>query len=195
MSAYQATHRVSRLYFHRDYVNQFLTTELAPGDRLANIDKNTIKKLHADVFSEQNCVIAEKVARVFYSSAAYDMGDPPKFFSGEFSAEAALFLARVYTAREYVPRRGLGAAPDVHDAFVNAWLAARVHGEENDAYDALCRPWECVPSAIRRSEDMFICEAVRQLAEGRVPLNADAIMETVSYRLRHDEPMLCAGLH
>jgi hypothetical protein len=195
MSAYQSSHRASRLYFHRDYVNQFLTKELAPGDRLANIDKNTIKKLHTDVFSEQNCIIAEKVARVFYSPAAYDLGEPPAFFSGQFSTEAALFLARVFAARQYVSRRGFDAAPDVHDAFVNAWLCARVHGDENDAYDALCRPWECVPSAIRRSEDMFICEAVRHLGVESTLLNANTIMETVAYKLRQAEPMLCAGLH
>jgi hypothetical protein len=197
MSAYQSTGRASRHYFHREYVNQFLTKELASGDRLANIDKNTIKKLPTDVFSYENCVIAEKVAKIFYSAAAFDLGEPPKFFSGEFSAAAAMFLARVFAAREYTPRRGIyDAAPDVHDAFVNAWLCARAHGEQNDAYDALCHPWECIPSAIRRSEDMFICEAVRCFTSlTATAINTDAIMETVAHKLRQEEPMLCAGLH
>ena len=197
MSAYQESGRVSRLYFHRDYVNQFLIKELAIGDRLANIEKNSVKHLHEDVFSYENCVIAEKVAKKFYSAAAFDLGDPPKFFSGEFSADAAIFLARVFAAREYAPRRGIyGAAPDVHDAFVNAWLGARSHGEQNDAYDALCRPWECIPSAIRRTEDMFICEAVLRFSSPTArPINADALMETVVYKFRREEPMVCAGLH
>lgn len=195
MSAYQNTSRASRHYFHREYVNQFLIKELAPGDRLANIDKNTIKKMDSAIFSEQNCAISEKIAKVFYSAAAYDLGEPPKFFSGQFSSAAAIFLARVFAAREYAPRRGsFDAAPDVHDSFVHAWICARAHGEQNDAYDALCRPWECVTSAIRRSEDMFICEAVLELAAGRMPC-ADRLMEQVAHKLRQEEPMLCAGLH
>jgi hypothetical protein len=139
MSAYQSTGRASRLYFHREYVNQFLTTELAPGDRLANIERDNIRLLHQDVFSEQNCVIAERIAKRFYHSSAFDLGEAPKFFSGEFSDAAAMFLARIYAARHYTAASGIySAAEDVHNAFVNAWLRCRAFGtSRSDAYRCL----------------------------------------------------------
>jgi hypothetical protein len=188
------------VYLHRDYINKFLIKEMAANDYLANIAKDDIKLLHPDVFSYDNCVIAEKVAKRFYCSAAFDLGDSPKFFSGQFSDEAALFLARIYAARTFVGRRGIyGAAPAVHDAFVNAWLRARAHGASSDINDALACPWSCIQSAIRKCEDVFICEAVRWCSENAFTsdykADADAILENATYALKYAEPALCAGLH
>ena len=187
-------------YLHRDYVNRFLIKEMTPSDYLANIAKDDIKLLNPDVFSYENCLVAEKVAKRFYCSAAFDLGDVPKFFSGQFGDEAALFLARIYAARSFVGRRGIyGAAPAVHDAFVNAWLRGRAHGATSDAYDALVCPWSCVQSAIRKCEDVFICEAVRRFSHGQLTddykADAGAILENATYALKHAEPALCSGLH
>ena len=187
-------------YLHRDYINRFLTKEMAASDYLANIERNNIKLLHPDVASYENCTIAEKIAKRFYCSAAFDLGDVPKFFSGQFSDEAMFFLARIYAARNFVGRRGIyGAAPAVHDAFVNAWLRGRAYGASSDAYDALVCPWSCVPSAIRKCEDIFICEAVRWFSENRLTsdykADAGVILENATYSLKHAEPALCSGLH
>ena len=173
---------------------------MAAGDYLANIEKDNIKLLHSDVVSYEICAIAEKIAKRFYCSAAFDLGDAPKFFSGQFSDEAMLFLARIYAARAFVGRRGIyGAAPAVHDAFVNAWLRGRAHGASSDAYDALACPWSCVQSAVRKCEDIFICEAVRWFSEDRLTDNykadAGAILENATYALKYNEPALCSGLH
>jgi hypothetical protein len=187
-------------YLHRDYVNRFLSKEMTPSDYLANIAKDDIKLLNPDVFSYENCAIAEKVAKRFYCSAAFDLGDAPKFFSGQFSDEASLFLARIYAARNFTGRRGIyGAAPAVHDAFVNAWLRGRAHGASSDTYDAFVCPWSCVQSAVRKCEDVFICEAVRWASDDRLTGNykADAgtILENATYILKREEPALCSGLH
>ncbi len=191
-----------RICIHRDYLNQFLTKQMALGDRLANIERDNIKLLHQDVFSELNCTIAERIAKRFYHSSAFDLGEPPKFFSGEFSNAAALFLARVYAARQNVGVRGIyRAAEDVHDAFVNAWLRGRAFGAESASNDALCKPWECVTSAVRKCEDIFICEAVRRmntglegLVTGNVQQEAADILDIANYTLKREEPELCIGI-
>ncbi len=182
--------------FHAEYINQFLVRPLGPGDRLADLEQDQVLKLDADIFSPENRTAAEKVAKVFYSAAGFDMGEPPKFFAGEFSDEAALFLARVHAALCAVRHQmtPYEAGPAIHDAFVNCWLRARVHGAKNDKYDALCRPWECLTSAIRKVEDMFIACAVKRWLEGRLA-TADSILDYVRDMLRHEEPELCAGLH
>jgi hypothetical protein len=198
-------------YFHTDYINQFLNEPLASGGRLANIEQGQVRKLDADIFSPENRTAAEKVAKYFYSPAGYDMGEPPKFFSGEFSDEAALFLARVWAARKACVVNRMTpyeAGADVHNAFINCWLRARGHGATSDAYDALCCPWECVMSAIRKTEDMFIAFAVRRYARGQLcdrqlcdrqlsnntSHEASVMLDYVRDSLRHEEPALCAGL-
>ncbi len=173
---------------------------MASSDYLANIAKDDIKLLHPDVFSYDNCLVAEKVAKRFYCSSAFDLGEAPKFFSGQFSDEAALFLARIYAARTFVGRRGIyHAAAAVHDSFVNAWLRCRAHGGESAAYDALACPWTCIQSAVRKCEDIFICEAVRWFSEDRLTddykADASTILENATYALKHNEPLLCSGLH
>ncbi len=191
-----------RMCIHRDYLNQFLTKQMAPGDRLANIERDNIRLLHQDVFSEHNCIIAEKIAKRFYHSSAFDLGEAPKFFSGEFSDAAAMFLARVYAARHFTAARGIyRAAEDVHNAFVNAWLRCRAFGAESAANDALCKPWECVTSAVRKCEDIFICEAVRRmlvdsegLVTGQVQQEASDILDIANYTLKREEPGLCIGI-
>lgn len=188
-------------YFHIDYINQFLNEPLAPGGRLANIEQGQVRRLDADIFSPENRKAAEKVAKYFYSSAGYDMGEPPKFFSGEFSDEAALFLARVWAARKACVANRMTpyeAGADIHDAFVACWLRARTHGATSDAYDALCCPWDCITSAIRKTEDMFIAFAVRRYTQGQLADNvnhaASVMLDYVRDSLRHEEPALCAGL-
>ena len=190
-----------RFCVHREYLNQFLTRGMASGDRLANLVVADVKKIPQDVFSEDNCAIAEKIAKRFYSSAAFDMGEAPKFFSGQFSDVAVLFLARVFAARCNVAAHGIyGAASAAHDAFVNAWLRARTHGSESAANDALCKPWECVGSAIRKCEDIFICEAVRRMGADpnsltdNVKEDAEHILDVASYTLKREEPVLCMGI-
>jgi len=199
-------------FFHRDFINKFLIEPLEEGGRIGDIIYDNVHKLHPDVFSLETRKLAEQVARVFYCSAGFDKGTPPDFFASEFTTEASLFLARVYAAQKMytIPsseRDGitntsiLQTAVTVHNSFINAWLRARIHGEYNSEYDALCKPWTCIGSAIRRVEDLFITHLVRDVIVNNLDITsetyhtiADKTLEKAHCQLKRIEPMLCAGL-
>lgn len=194
--------RATSYYFHHDYINQFLIAPLAIGDRIGNIEYSNVKRLDAEMYSDTTRKLAEQVARVFYCSAAFDKGQPPKFFEGEFSDEASLFLSRIYEAMYSANNELLDVCHKMHNSFVNAWLRCRGHGGRNDAYDALCKPWECISSAIRRCEDIFIVLLVRDILNNETHVTsgnykniAERILQKSHDTLKLLEPMLCAGLH
>jgi hypothetical protein len=191
-------------FFHRDFINQFLTEPLEQGARIGDIVYDNVHKLHSDLFSLETRKLAEQVARVFYCSAAFDKGTPPNFFASEYTTEASLFLARVYAAQHMsnTDTSILQTAVGIHNSFINAWLRARIHGEQNSEYDALCKPWSCIGSAIRRVEDLFIARLVRDIVVDNLTITsgtyhtiADKILEKSHDQLKRIEPMLCAGLH
>jgi hypothetical protein len=191
-------------FFHRDFINQFLAEPLEEGARIGDIVYDNVHKLHIDLFSLENRKLAEQVARVFYCSAGFDKGTPPNFFASEFTTEASLFLARVYAAQHMcnTDTSILQTAVGIHNSFINAWLRARIHGEQNSEYDALCKPWSCIGSAIHRVEDLFIARLVRDMVVDNLTITsgtyhsiADKILEKSHDHLKRIEPMLCAGLH
>jgi hypothetical protein len=189
-------------FFHRDYINQFLIAPLAEGARIGDVEYSNVRRLDAEMFSDTTRKLAEHVARVFYCSAAFDKGTPPNFFEGEFTDEASLFLARIHEVIYSANSNILDITHKMHNSFVNAWLRARGHGARNDAYDALCKPWECIGSAIRRCEDVFIVLLVRDIinndtfvTSGNYKTIAERILLNAHDTLKLLEPMLCAGLH
>ncbi len=189
-------------FFHRDYINQFLIAPLPEGSRIGDVEYSNVRRLDAEMFSDSTRKLAEQVARVFYCSAAFDKGIPPKFFEGEFSDEASLFLARIHEAMYSTDSHILDSTHKMHNSFVNAWLRARGHGARNDEYDTLCKPWECIGSAIRRCEDIFIVLLVRDIindethvTSGNCKNIAERILLKAHDTLKLLEPMLCAGLH
>lgn len=194
--------RATSYYFHCDYINQFLIAPLQHGDRIGNVEYSNVKRLDAEMYSDVTRKLAEQVARVFYSSAAFDKGAPPKFFEGEFTDEASLFLSRIYEAMYSANNEMLEVCHKMHNSFVNAWLRCRGHGGRNDTYDALCKPWECIGSAIRRCEDIFIVLLVRDILNNETHVTsgnckniAERILQKSHDTLKLLEPMLCSGLH
>jgi hypothetical protein len=184
--------------FDREFINAFLNSPLADHEDVCDIRPGDVRPVpgleNRDLYAT-----AARVAEIFYHSSAYDLGAPPEFRSESnqsLEPAAALILAQVAVAADATAngeRAAFDLAPQIHAAWVHAWLAVRDQLPRRAAENRFVKPWAEIADHIKLREAIFIklaYQIVRDEPGTDIGAAADICMQQAEYILNRWLPSI-----
>lgn len=182
----------------REFINNFLNSPLADHEDVHDIYPDNVRSVPG-LQTRDLYVTAARVAEAFYHSNGYDLGTPPEFRSESnqpLEPAAALILAQVSAAADGTvnsDRVAFDLAPQIHAAWVHAWLAVRDQLPLRAAENRFVKPWAEITDHVKLSEAIFIklaYQIVRDDPDADIGSTAEICMTQAEYILNRWLPTI-----
>ncbi len=147
---------------NREFINAFLNNPLTDDQDAHDIRPGDVRQPVPGADNRALYPIAARVAEIFYHPNGYDLGTSPEFRSESnqpLDPEAALILAQVAAAADGIAnadRAAFDLAPQIHAAWVHAWLAVRDQLPRRSSENRFVKPWAEIADHVKLREAIFI---------------------------------------
>ena len=147
---------------NREFINAFLNSPLRDDQDAHDIRPGDVQQPVPGAGNRTLYPIAARVADIFYHPNGYDLGTAPEFrleSNHPLDPEAALVLAQVAAAADgtaNADRAAFDLAPQIHAAWVHAWLAVRDQLPRRSSENRFVKPWAEIADHVKLREAIFI---------------------------------------